>query len=748
MEQVAATVDLELDEFSDPERILGAVIGDRFLVLRCIATGGMGVIYLAWQLGLGRHVVLKVIRADRVRRSSRTRFAREAKNLSRVVHPNVVDVHDHGLDRATGLLYIVMEHVGGMTLRQLQRQRGPLPVEAVAAVALPLVAGLAEIHRHGLVHRDMKASNIMLSSPDAVALQVKIVDFGLSKQLEDDQVVTLTSEVVGSHRYIAPEVFKGEVAGPPADVYAIGILLYEMLTGRDRVVTKSPYERLVRSAHGEFTPLDEILPEGHHVPEALISLTHACLHPDPAQRPRDGKVLARYLAAALESVEPDGRPIAEAAERAAPLLPVPSTVALQQIDGRPGGRRPSASSPPPWAWVVAFVLMGATLVFALVAVVLVVQDRARIATPDVVEEAPEPDPYREWALSAMRDGDYDLAVALLSEAIGTSREPSDAVQLLEIATELRGRAALSLDPGAAEPGGTGAIVIAASPRGLAFEVPGVATGFSPSELQGVPVGLHTVRFFAGPDDDPRLVHEEQTQVVAGEIALVYVEIGAAARRSRPSPPESDALSAAPEAALPPPRVLVFVPGRPFREPAIEGADVLVVDSWAELADAFVERRPSAVVAPPAALEQLGLPPRPGVDADGAPVAGYAIVHPRSVRQNRIFRSRAVIGSLDVAGEQGTVRFVTRALDVTQAPTVRRAADAAALGAWLQDETVDAVVVPSDLVEATTADLTVEVDVIDAPGAPAVIAAAVLDPLRAEEPVRALAPALGVTAWSR
>ncbi|MEM6929402.1 MAG: serine/threonine-protein kinase, partial [Myxococcota bacterium] len=402
--------DSDLNEFADPERILGTLIGDRYLVQRCIGTGGMGVVYLAWQLGLGRHVVLKVIRADRANKSSRLRFRREAYNLSRLAHPSVVSVYDHGADDATGLLYLVMEHVGGLTLQKFQRQLGRLSVAKLVPIVSPLLGGLAEIHRNGLIHRDIKAANVMLSSDDGVALQVKIVDFGLSKQLVGDETATLPSEVVGSARSIAPEIFKGEVAGPSADVYAAGVLLYELLAGHDRVRTSSPYERMVRSANGDFTPLDQVLPHEHGVPAGLIELVHQCLEARPEDRPANGLELASRFERAVKGISPDAFEAAATAERARPMLPIPTTAAVRAAED--GQARASARARSPWGLLSAAFAMAFVSTLVLLGVVLYVLPRpvAQVAAPAPPPvEAPEKGQglYLEWALAAMQDGDYD-----------------------------------------------------------------------------------------------------------------------------------------------------------------------------------------------------------------------------------------------------------------------------------------------------------------------------------------------------
>lgn len=746
--------DSDISEFADPERIVGNLIGDRYLVQRCIGTGGMGVVYLAFQPGLGRHVVLKVIRADRANRASQLRFRREAYNLSRLSHPAVVSVYDHGLDDTTGLLYLVMEHVGGLTLRKFQRQLGRLSAEKLVPIASPLLSGIAEIHRHGLIHRDIKASNVMLASEDGSTLQVKIVDFGLSKQLVGDETATQPSEVLGSHRSIAPEVFKGETAGPSADVYAAGVLLYELVAGHDRVRTNSPYERMVKSANGEFTPLDQVLPYEHGVPTALIELIHSCLEAEPDKRPANGLELASRFERAVVGVVPDSFEAAATAERARPLLPVPTAVALRTAEvARDRATNQERSRFPTMMLVLAFVF---AFLVTLPTLLFVLFTAGPWAKPDAPPEPPPqqataPALYREWALAALRDGDYDLAVALLSESISESGEGGDLVQLLELATDLRDREPGRRPVGSVEapdpvpvPSPTpepasGVLVVAAFPRGVPFDIPGVARGRSPSELHGVPAGVHTVRFLAD-DEGDEVVLEQRIEVVPGEIALVQVDV----KPQEPAVPARD--------------VWVYLPGRSVPDElrsAFRPSRILAFPDFASLAAALSEDDPAVVLAPRETLAALGLAPTlRAVGSGGQPTAPHVVVTRRGARDSVPFKPQSVIASLDVAGEAGTRAFVRRVLALEHDPEVRVVESQAELLALLENQTVDASLVPSTILGSVVGPRA-KLQVQNAPVPGGLLEVAVLDDARlpgVEIVLEGLEPdsaaALGVAAWTR
>lgn len=208
---------------SDP--LEGTLLDGRYRVETPIATGGMSTVYRGLDVRLDRPVALKVM-DPRYAGDSQflTRFQREARAVARLKDPGLVAVYDQGLDAR--LPFLVMELVDGGTLRELLAERGPMPPHAAAAVLRPMLGGLAVAHRAGLVHRDIKPENVLISDDG----EVKLADFGLVRAVAEAGI-TSTSVIVGTAAYLSPEQVSNGTADPRSDVYAVGILTYELLTG-------------------------------------------------------------------------------------------------------------------------------------------------------------------------------------------------------------------------------------------------------------------------------------------------------------------------------------------------------------------------------------------------------------------------------------------------------------------------------------------------------------------------------------
>jgi eukaryotic-like serine/threonine-protein kinase len=267
----------------------------RYRVERTLGGGGMGDVSLAHDTELGRPVALKSLAPHLARDGEfRARFLREARLAARLLHPNIVQVYDVGED---GLgPFIVMEYVDGETLAARLGRRGPLqPAEAVE-LAVQVCAGLQAAHRASLVHRDVKPGNILLRR-DGTA---KLTDFGIARAL-DATVYTMHGTVLGTPAYLAPEQARGEPVTGAADLYALGVVLYESLTGR-RPVESTSVPALIESR--ERAP---ILPPGDLAPgvtPALEAAVMRCLAVAPSARPASAGELAEELAASL--TEPPG----------------------------------------------------------------------------------------------------------------------------------------------------------------------------------------------------------------------------------------------------------------------------------------------------------------------------------------------------------------------------------------------------------------------------------------------------------
>ena len=220
---------------------IGQVFEGKYKIIRELGRGGFGFVYLAFQENMDRHVALKVLRSNVTAHapSAKDRFLREVKIISKLRHPNTVTIHDFG-ETYEGGLYMVLEFVEGETLKAVLKREGAQDVLRAADVAKQVARSLAEAHRHGVVHRDLKPANIMISQLDGDF--VKVLDFGVARLL-DTGVDDLTSaglpegerELVGTPRYMSPEQVRGESLTGASDIYGLGLMLYEILSGEPAV---------------------------------------------------------------------------------------------------------------------------------------------------------------------------------------------------------------------------------------------------------------------------------------------------------------------------------------------------------------------------------------------------------------------------------------------------------------------------------------------------------------------------------
>jgi serine/threonine-protein kinase len=214
-----------VEAFQQSDPLVGSVLDGRYRVDTMIATGGMSAVYRGLDMRLDRPVALKVMDSRYAGDTQfMTRFQREARAVARLKNPGLVAVYDQGIDGQHP--FLVMELVEGGTLRELLRERGPMPPHAVAAVLAPVLGGLAVAHRAGLVHRDIKPENVLISDDG----EVKIADFGLVRAVAEAKI-TSTSVILGTAAYLSPEQVSTGDADPRSDVYSVGILAYELLTG-------------------------------------------------------------------------------------------------------------------------------------------------------------------------------------------------------------------------------------------------------------------------------------------------------------------------------------------------------------------------------------------------------------------------------------------------------------------------------------------------------------------------------------
>jgi serine/threonine protein kinase, bacterial len=269
--------------------LVGAVLDGRYRVDGMIATGGMSTVYRGLDVRLDRPVALKVMDA---RYSSDqqflTRFQREARAVARLKGPGLVAVYDQGFDGRHP--FLVMELVEGGTLRELLRERGPMPPHAVAAVLAPVLSGLAVAHQAGLVHRDVKPENVLISDDG----DVKIADFGLVRAVAEAKI-TSTSVILGTAAYLSPEQVSTGDAGPRSDVYAAGILTYELLTGDTPFNGDSALAVAYQRMDNDVPPPSAAIAG---VPKQFDELVAAATARNPADRFAD----AQEMGAELEAI--------------------------------------------------------------------------------------------------------------------------------------------------------------------------------------------------------------------------------------------------------------------------------------------------------------------------------------------------------------------------------------------------------------------------------------------------------------
>lgn len=280
----------------------GDVIAGRYVLGDVLGAGGMGVVYSALQLPLERTVAIKLPRPELADNPHmRRRFRREAILGSRIDHRNIVRVLDFAAGDNT---YLVMEHVPGLRLGELIQEQGPLPVTDAASILLQLLAGLEEIHRHGIVHGDVKSDNVLVERLRDGSPHVRLFDFGLARFLRER--ATIFDQVVsGTPEYLAPEVIRGAPPTMAADIYGCGVMLYELITGDTPFAGGSSTEILARQLEAPIVPLSWRCPD-LAIPESLDDVVHRALAKDPNARHGSCRELAIALADALREVPPRG----------------------------------------------------------------------------------------------------------------------------------------------------------------------------------------------------------------------------------------------------------------------------------------------------------------------------------------------------------------------------------------------------------------------------------------------------------
>lgn len=277
------------------------ILNNRYRLDEVIGSGGMAMVYRARDLMLERTVAVKLLREDFSGDTTfRDRFRQEAMAAANLYHPNIVTIHDFGLDN--GRFFIVMENVAGNDLKSMILKRGRFNVEEAVALIVQACAGIGYAHRAGLVHCDIKPHNILVT-PD---IRLKVADFGIARALASIQPDEKSTVVWGSPQYFSPEQAAGNAPSPASDVYSLGVVLYEMITGRLPFIATTATELARMHRDVPPTPPRSINPS---IPASLEQVLMKVLSKEPASRYRTADQMGRVLMTLNRTAQP--RPAAE-----------------------------------------------------------------------------------------------------------------------------------------------------------------------------------------------------------------------------------------------------------------------------------------------------------------------------------------------------------------------------------------------------------------------------------------------------
>jgi serine/threonine-protein kinase len=283
--------------------LTGELIDNRYLLQRLIASGGMATIYAGIDTRLDRPVAVKIMHAHLANDEAFvSRFIKEAKATAALSHPNIVSIQDQGWNEGgPPAVFLVMELVEGSTLRDFLNQQGAVSIEQMFQLMTPVISALAAAHKIGIIHRDIKPENILISKDG----RVKVADFGLARNMAIGQTMTVESSVVlGSVSYLSPEQVQRGVADARSDIYAVGIVLFEMLTGGKPYEGETPIQIAYRHVNDRIPTLQSIKSD---IPITISELVHAATAPNPDHRPKDAEELLNKFREIQAQIDPKKR---------------------------------------------------------------------------------------------------------------------------------------------------------------------------------------------------------------------------------------------------------------------------------------------------------------------------------------------------------------------------------------------------------------------------------------------------------
>ena len=342
--------------------LVGSVIADRYHVIRKLGEGGMGQVYLAEHVRMGRKSAVKVMSPGMVNDTDAiSRFNREASNASRISHPNVAAIYDFG-ETTDGLIYLAMEFVEGEPLTKLIERQGALPAARAASIVRQTADALAVAHDLGIVHRDLKPDNIMIAKDRDGADCVKVVDFGIAKAANNDaQKVTRTGLVVGTPEYMSPEQLAGDPLDGRSDIYSLALVAFNMLTGRLPFPSETVQESMIMRLTDRPRTLAEMKPDVSW-PPALQAALDKGLARNSTERYASAAEFGRDVWQAVErmprTVETEARTSIMPAPGVAAtrVAPAPTLISTSPQTARTRGRMPIVIG-------TATIVLGAAIVF-------------------------------------------------------------------------------------------------------------------------------------------------------------------------------------------------------------------------------------------------------------------------------------------------------------------------------------------------------------------------------------------------
>ncbi|HEY3606857.1 MAG TPA: Stk1 family PASTA domain-containing Ser/Thr kinase [Pseudonocardiaceae bacterium] len=372
------------------------LLSNRYELGETLGYGGMSEVHRGKDVRLGRDVAIKVLRADLARDPQfQERFRREAQNAAALNHPAIVAVYDTGETRTDygPLPYIVMEYVDGRTLRDIVKGEGPLPAKRAMEVMADVCAALDFSHRHGIVHRDVKPANVMITKTGAV----KVMDFGIARALADGQAaVTQTAAVIGTAQYLSPEQARGEAVDARSDVYAAGCVLFELLTGEPPFTGDSPVAVAYQHVREDPKPPSSLNPR---VPPQLDAIVLKAMSKGPANRYQSSAEMRGDLVRVLSGQRPAAPMVMTDEDRTSIMG------AGRQTEVMGGRHRPSSivndyddydgyeeadRARRRRAWIIAGWVVGAIVLIALLALLLPKLLSGNTANPNAGKQAVPP----------------------------------------------------------------------------------------------------------------------------------------------------------------------------------------------------------------------------------------------------------------------------------------------------------------------------------------------------------------------